>query len=624
MKSSKVRKLQDEASQAFSALTSGLQSSGLTREQQDSDSDFEEVSVLERKPAVSPFFGQTRQTRFKAPKPTTRTSTRDDDKVCAGVAICSRSWGACWIFFHGDRAELEVRAQPRSLSKLALPKSNNDFQHAYIPYKDIRTVRDHTQRRLIVLDLVATSQTCIKFPADEDVGTCVVLHFEDDLTFSVVRSSLDILEKRCHKISYAPDCCRLSSLSQGTTTFPNTSKCWSAMGSERSNPVRFILLLDPADDIVVVFHTSEAAKRLTRADSRRELITPDTNREPIEIHETMSPAPAGPRTRSTKREDEKPKSQQAKDRVVVRYPLPAHSRNRITITEGDLDRLRPGEFLNDNLLDFFFKFCNAQLDASQRSIMHFFSTHFYSALAKTPAGQYQKINRWTRAVAIFEQRFLFVPVNDSCHWSLAVICHPGGLIRPKKAPEVVDVDGDDDTEIVHDSQDLTSESPPAATSNAPEGPSEVPCILYFDSLQCHNKNKIWYSGSSCLRPFLESEYESRYPDNDGFVFDATDAVLVEPDVPRQSNSCDCGVFLVLYAIEVIRRFPGGIMLKDVASACVDQMTPTMFAMDTVVEFRDYLHQLLVTLGTLQAHRVDDTKSQLRSEGLSLFTKGDNE
>lgn len=59
---------------------------------------------------------------------------------------------------------------------------------------------------------------------------------------------------------------------------------------------------------------------------------------------------------------------------------------------------------------------------------------------------------------------------------------------------MLDVDDDDD-EIVAESQDPET-APTAAAANmdrgqsVPSEPSNVPCILYFDSLKCHNKTKI--------------------------------------------------------------------------------------------------------------------------------------
>ena len=57
---------------------------------------------------------------------------------------------------------------------------------------------------------------------------------------------------------------------------------------------------------------------------------------------------------------------------------------------------------------------------------HYFSTHFYSMLCEQgPEG----VQRWTakKGIDIFKKRLIFVPVNKSLHWSLAVIVNPGAI-----------------------------------------------------------------------------------------------------------------------------------------------------------------------------------------------------
>lgn len=67
----------------------------------------------------------------------------------------------------------------------------------------------------------------------------------------------------------------------------------------------------------------------------------------------------------------------------------------------------------------------------------------------------------------------------------------------------------------------------------------------------------------------------------------------------QTNSSDCGVFLLMYAAEVARRFPGGVTREDVESAFGASLTAAMFDLEHVQEFREYLHQLVFCLHALQ-------------------------
>jgi sentrin-specific protease 7 len=41
---------------------------------------------------------------------------------------------------------------------------------------------------------------------------------------------------------------------------------------------------------------------------------------------------------------------------LFKYPLGADAKDQIAMTRADFERLEPGEFLNDNLVDFYLKF----------------------------------------------------------------------------------------------------------------------------------------------------------------------------------------------------------------------------------------------------------------------------
>ncbi|KDO34036.1 hypothetical protein SPRG_01310 [Saprolegnia parasitica CBS 223.65] len=571
----------------------------------DESSDFEVSSVLERRAPPS------RSTRYKPPRPVKPDA---DETRCIDVAICGRAWGECTIVLHEDRRELGVQAVVRSQSRLAMPKTPADLKTEYVPFGDMRAIRVLDAKLLVVLDLPATSRLCI---GNDD--NHIVLMFADDLGYLLVRGSLERqLGRQSHPIA-AEDV-------PGYLGHFHRKGPATRHGKRKS-------LFDPAP----TERATRPAPALDFLDNKDALSSFGTNAT-IEIHEPGSPAGrgVGSRTRSELKKRDDGKTQAAKDRVVVRYPLQSHSKSRIVLTEGDIDRLQPGEFLNDNLIDFFFKCVLPRPDGQGgESDDAFLLNALYSEVAKVEDGSFAKVNRWTRATPLFEKRFLFVPINDNCHWSLAVICHPSGLIKTKPQPVVLDVDDDDDDEIVAESQDPETAAAPAKMDvgqAVPSEPSNVPCILYFDSLKCHNKTKITANlrryrrpfaneSSACtsFRRFLESEYASRFPNDPNTVFDASDAVFVEPEVPRQSNSCDCGVYLLLYALQVLQQFPDGIFLKHVAAACDPQLTPTMFDTDAVTEHRDYMHQVLLSLSAFQHRRIHDSSAQLAREGLTLFT-----
>ncbi|XP_072558711.1 sentrin-specific protease 6 isoform X4 [Paramormyrops kingsleyae] len=120
------------------------------------------------------------------------------------------------------------------------------------------------------------------------------------------------------------------------------------------------------------------------------------------------------------------------------YP-PAPAKGGISVTNEDLHCLNDGEFLNDVIIDFYLKYLvleKLKLEDAQRS--HIFSSFFYKRLnqrerrnvpdaAHLPIQKkkHNRVKTWTRHVDLFQKDFIFVPINESAHWYLAVICFPG-------------------------------------------------------------------------------------------------------------------------------------------------------------------------------------------------------
>ncbi|CAK4141064.1 unnamed protein product [Aphanomyces euteiches] len=474
---------------------------------------------------------------------------------CLHTVLCDRYVGHTQLCFHHDRNELEVRflLKPQHASAIShYVKALDDVKRIYLQYGDFRAVGlSEMELKMIIVTVNKSCSVVTKLAGEPGALPNLV-------EYAILKSVMD------SKFSHLP---------QTTVTYEVDEKYAHIVARRFKKSSKFF----PPEEDLSLHHM-----QTRRAEKRKLSVTGSSNlrRESFVPKETTI-IDSPPR----KRVDEK--AQEVKDRVVLHYPM-VQSKNRITLTEGDVDRLAEGEFLNDNLIDFFFKFCMTQLEKWQQERIYFFSTHFYTTLVQRSNVQepFDKVKRWTRSVNIFELDFLFIPINESCHWSLAVICNPGALAKP----------------FVDD---------PRTT----EASEKTSCILFFDSLRCHNETKI----VSNLRSYLEKEFESRY-NADGMVhFDASQAILVEPEVPRQSNSCDCGVFVLLYALELIKRYPVGIDDKDIASKFQESLNEVMFSHQNIVEFRDYLITLIGMLSTWQQSEIFDAKEKIDFAGLGLFT-----
>ncbi|KAL4649020.1 sentrin-specific protease 6 [Arapaima gigas] len=124
-------------------------------------------------------------------------------------------------------------------------------------------------------------------------------------------------------------------------------------------------------------------------------------------------------------------------KLIVYPPPPA--KGGISVTNEDLHCLNDGEFLNDVIIDFYLKYLVLEkLKKEDAHRSHVFSSFFYKRLNQRERRsvpdtsnlpiqkkKHNRVKTWTRHVDLFQKDFIFVPINESAHWYLAVICFPG-------------------------------------------------------------------------------------------------------------------------------------------------------------------------------------------------------
>lgn len=121
---------------------------------------------------------------------------------------------------------------------------------------------------------------------------------------------------------------------------------------------------------------------------------------------------------------------------------PTEGKQRTTVDARDIERLDEGEFLNDNLIAFFLRFLEVQLEKSRPELskrIYFKNTFFYETLTKGKVRSnninYDAVKRWTNKVDIFSYDYIIVPVCEKFHWYVAIICN-----APKLLPQSDGVD----------------------------------------------------------------------------------------------------------------------------------------------------------------------------------------
>jgi len=114
-------------------------------------------------------------------------------------------------------------------------------------------------------------------------------------------------------------------------------------------------------------------------------------------------------------------------RPVIYPPI---GRQRAPVDFDDLLRLDNGNFLNDNLINFYMKcvlrsspfnyltfsswaYDNANLPPNK---VYFFNTYFYNSLSKPQKDQrginYRAVERWTANEDMFNYDYIVVPINE--------------------------------------------------------------------------------------------------------------------------------------------------------------------------------------------------------------------
>jgi sentrin-specific protease 7 len=157
-------------------------------------------------------------------------------------------------------------------------------------------------------------------------------------------------------------------------------------------------------------------------------------------------------------------------------------RRRAVVDFKDLERLDDGEFLNDQLIDFYLLYMFDRMNVP-RDKVYVFNTHFFTTLTRKVPGQkgminYQGVARWTTKEDIFGYDYIVVPINQEVHWYLAIICNVSNIARTPTIEDLTKSDGSNseaskkvDSETPrHEAiaEDVPSIPPPALVDSPPK------------------------------------------------------------------------------------------------------------------------------------------------------------
>ena len=183
------------------------------------------------------------------------------------------------------------------------------------------------------------------------------------------------------------------------------------------------------------------------------------------------------------------------------------SKYNIDITQGDLERLDDGEFLNDNIIDFWLNELMESKFKHRKGLVMSLSTHFYPVLMK-------EVDRCAERVVgkekLFKTELVFLPVCEGAHWVVYILYNMASL-------------GKENSDSM---------------------------IMYCDSLGSAENNSIVKQ----IRELVSKRYKIENPTEKPLVIDEETLPCREARLPVQNNYCDCGVYLLQYVEEIITRY----------------------------------------------------------------------
>ena len=255
----------------------------------------------------------------------------------------------------------------------------------------------------------------------------------------------------------------------------------------------------------------------------------------------------------------------------------------IQFTYNDLGRLIEGEYLNDSIIEFYMTKILYEAPPHVATQIYVYSSFFYKQYTdnlqritnrKEPAKNkrekaFQSVSSWTRGVNIFEKSMVMIPINDHCHWSLAIVCNLNQFLKPSMDEKY------------------------------------KPCFIMLDSMKCHRTQKI----TGNIRLYLQNMWDTQYQHTFGErTFNAELLPsITPPSIPRQKNYCDCGVFVLQYAELVMKNVPIMIdeeFLKYKGKAEHSIFTSKWFFPQEIPQKRQVLRQLLLELRPKSAISLD--------------------
>lgn len=204
-----------------------------------------------------------------------------------------------------------------------------------------------------------------------------------------------------------------------------------------------------------------------------------------------------------------------------------NTKSGIILYGNDLKCLDNGEYLNDNIMNFYIDYCKTNNGISKETLdnIHVFDVLFSTSLLKTLHNKswdqgftrkyHQSLKGWTKKVEIFNKKYLIFPIVNDSHWYLVIVSNLKNVLTPcvgndLKKPSIIFMD----SLMLGEPNNLEKQMMLAV--NKP--------LIEFIRLECLHKRGF---------DFPHSQMASKFS-------------VYFPKLPNQTNFYDCGLFVLEY------------------------------------------------------------------------------
>ena len=227
------------------------------------------------------------------------------------------------------------------------------------------------------------------------------------------------------------------------------------------------------------------------------------------------------------------------------FKKPRRKQTSLDIQVKDEKTLNDGVFLNDGIINFYLKIIEDEyscVEGSSNNVL-IMKSFFYNFIANQnnlnlASDNFTYPDSCSYIITktnVFAYKTLIIPTCENYHWSLIIV---------NDIDKMKNIFSESNLKAFHDEQNFMG----LGIGNMPkeEENADYPEIFYLDSFYDISQRRMLI-----ILKYLFYEYQKIYPVNvnmhNFLVKNYYKIECYNPDVPKQDNTYDCGIFLLMYA-----------------------------------------------------------------------------